>query len=882
MKLYPPAIEGTIPAFYENRITVPFVMNKTVNKNSVGGFILLIKTAHSNKLLGSLSVNENPLSNPNWNLDIGWVKFDFNNDSNLFNKIKVGNYYKLQLAYIHSSGTIGYYSTVGVVKYTTKPSVIIGNLEDVELNTVELNMNQDSYVGVYSQEGQDITEKVYNYCFDIYDNDGNLYETSGKLLHNSFEDETAYYSRDIYTPKRSFLINKIYHIKYTVYTTNGLEVSSQKYRIIQKESIDPEIKAEIITVMDRENGYVKVSLQGAKDQYGVEQAVTGSLIIRRACSKDDYGEWDTVIKFKLNGQCPSRWVWKDFTVEQGYSYKYALQQFNEKGLYSNRIESDPVLASFEDAFLFDGKRQLKIKYNPKISSFKTNILQSKIDTIGGKYPFIFRNGSVSYKEFPISGLISYHMDEQFLFIDKEDLMIDFPETNLSDKNIASERVFKQEVLNWLNNGETKLFRSPTEGNFLVKLLNVSLSPNDTTGRMLHTFNCTAYETDDYNYETLLSKGFIEIASLDDTATRWETIQLPIIENGKILSRPKETELLHESQVPATSLKIEGVDPGTQFILSDGKTESIIAVGVTGTYNIDIGLGMEIYSLKTYSEKIYSGQISYSFKSKATNVFDFISDITIEDIPIKQFMGGKDILKEINNVKTNLSRFNFMHFQKRNVQTIYTNDEKHYYFDKELRKWINEENYKYDPNNIYLIIVIQQNTEIKKYADGHPNNRIDEYSNAFVLNGASIDLTEKETYFIKNPPEKIDSFILGNGLSLECAYQTRTKHYKFEEFYQEIIDAYTEYITTYNNYKELLHYGPEEILENDEYIEIINIDDSGYKFIQYKDNYFEELNSLYNNLYGKNITINGKSYDLYEYYIYKVTEYLAIEEENKGE
>jgi len=58
-------------------------------------------------------------------------------------------------------------------------------------------------------------------------------------------------------------------------------------------------------------------------------------------------------------------------------------------------------------FLFDGTRQLKIQYNPKVSSFKNDILESKIDTIGSKYPFFFRNGHVHYKEFPISGLISY-------------------------------------------------------------------------------------------------------------------------------------------------------------------------------------------------------------------------------------------------------------------------------------------------------------------------------------------------------------------------------------------------------------------------------------------------------------------------------------------
>ena len=43
------------------------------------------------------------------------------------------------------------------------------------------------------------------------------------------------------------------------------------------------------------------------------------------------------------------------------------------------------------------------------------LLESKVDTIGSKHPFIFRNGNVGYKEFPISGLISYLSDENDLF-----------------------------------------------------------------------------------------------------------------------------------------------------------------------------------------------------------------------------------------------------------------------------------------------------------------------------------------------------------------------------------------------------------------------------------------------------------------------------------
>jgi hypothetical protein len=76
----------------------------------------------------------------------------------------------------------------------------------------------------------------------------------------------------------------------------------------------------------------------------------------------------------------------------------------------------------------------------------------------------------------------------------------------------SERYFKLAVLAWLTNGEVKLFRSPGEGNYLVRLLNTSLTPNDTLGRMLHTFNTTAYEIADLTYENLLYYKLINVAN----------------------------------------------------------------------------------------------------------------------------------------------------------------------------------------------------------------------------------------------------------------------------------------------------------------------------------------------------------------------------------
>jgi len=84
-------------------------------------------------------------------------------------------------------------------------------------------------------------------------------------------------------------------------------------------------------------------------------------------------------------------------------------------------------------------------------------------------------------------------------------------TQLTTDNFKKERDFKLEVLEWLHNGRPKLFRSPGEGNYIVRLMNISMSPNDTLSRMLHTFTSTAYEIDNYTFANLKDYGFLNIA-----------------------------------------------------------------------------------------------------------------------------------------------------------------------------------------------------------------------------------------------------------------------------------------------------------------------------------------------------------------------------------
>ena len=601
--------------------------------------------------------------------------------------LKPGLYYKVQLAYIDKNNDIGQYSTVGIVKYTTKPKVGIEGLSSSSINTTWHN-----YVGYYTQQVNNIigdtTERAYSYQFDFYDEDHNLIESSGTLLHNSSNDANNYYSSDEYYFSRSFDIEQIYYVQYTVTTQNGLVLSTPEYAVMEKYSKALALDATLEATLNYDNGYVDIWLQGNKNGNGYEENASGSYIFARATKEEDdkYTVWEKIFDFTLMNEKPTQRLWRDYTIEQGKTYKYSLQQFNKFGVFSSRLSSNEVFADFEDMFLADGKRQLKIRFNPKVSSFKNDILEQKIDTIGSKYPFIFRNGNVYYKEFPISGLISQLMDEEELFFnwdtpksssrqdtawfDKnnqkfiygytQDINVNSPEreplfrendktinlkTNLTSNNIYDERQFKLEVLQWLNNGEPKIFRSPTEGNYIVRLLNVSLSPNDTLGRMLHTFQCTAYEVDDFKYSTLQTYNFLQNSRIENKPLMWETQTFFKNEDGTVV-------FLHPKiSVGITSFKLEECQPGEIFFFKpkDGNEEKIV-IGATGQYIMSYPTELDYF--KVPDETNSYGQITYSFYGEPYNDFDDITKIEVKDILCQEFIGpdvnNYNILSKITN------------------------------------------------------------------------------------------------------------------------------------------------------------------------------------------------------------------------------------------
>lgn len=573
-KLKPPYIENILTPFTIENDTatfrIPFTLSRSVHKSEVSGVAIIIKNAINNKEIINMPIsnlkNEALFNGDKNNDNFGILNFSINIKSlnNVQNWFISGYHYKIQIALINNINEIGFYSSVGIAKCIEKP--IISFAKDVDENGKYITTPQYEYT--VNCELREPSEKIATYKFDLIEKsekiksnsvneisytDKEIIFSTGWKTHNTANDiENT--SQDTCYLTRILDFSKKYLLKYSMITINGYEDSSTVY-FEPVDSINVSFKNYLLVAEpDYENGTIIVKFN-RKDITQPFTPLTYNFVLLRASEEDNYSSWTRLSDigtetekgdFELQDALlvgDSMILWEDFTVEHGISYKYALQAYNSFNFFSNRIESNlqevvtetglpaynedgillynsvPTKIYFNDMYLSDGVRQLRIQFNPKVSSFKNTILETKVDTIGSQYPFFFRNGTVNYKEFPLSGLISLLMDphDKFkvgLYNIKTGVgisQLNGTNTDLTDDNIKNERKFKLEVLDWLTNGEPKIFRSPTEGNYLVRLMNTSLSPNDTLGRMLHTFSCTAYEMDAYTMENLDKYGFINFS-----------------------------------------------------------------------------------------------------------------------------------------------------------------------------------------------------------------------------------------------------------------------------------------------------------------------------------------------------------------------------------
>lgn len=525
-----------------------------------------------------------------------------------------------------SMGAVSEWSNIMIVKALEQPIVQIANESGIEAATSPIFYGSVSMPEINNE----IVDKVK---YDIYEGNEFL-ESSNWVMYTGGSNSHRF--------KQKLEEGKSYFVYFSIHTLNDYKQTSLPYRF---RIIDTALNqltgitfaADATKSNCGESGHIGLYL-------GFDEAKSGIFVISRTSEKSNYSVWEDikVLRYYRDIAFDEVLVHKDFLVEDGIKYKYAIQQEVFDGTRSISIETNPVSVDYENVYLSDGKHQLNLMYDTKLTSFKKTVLASKQDSLGSAYPIILRNGAAYYAEFPISGLISlnqdlgettflekkviyddagkpieyqYYFDDELLFSLEEEYILNLPRK----EQIRLEKIFRDKVESFLNDGGYKIYRSSTEGNFIITLMNISLTPQQSLGRMIYSFSATAYEVAPFDFEFLKQMGMLDLTTEEKDAKEViyennvgqltnsnEDVADKIAEEIEVLEKPEGYSNYYYTLSEITSIT---VSTERNITLEVNGVEHLILSNRVYTLN---SKEVEINSVKIKDDNADGTEIQYSY------------------------------------------------------------------------------------------------------------------------------------------------------------------------------------------------------------------------------------------------------------------------------
>ena len=317
-----------------------------------------------------------------------------------------------------------------------------------------------------------------------------------------------------------------YWVYITIETKNGYQEIKKVPFSVAVYSTDV-VPGDITLQINEDEGYAEVAVVGNASDMIL------NLTLRRSSSKSNFTIWEDIANTEVVNEALD-WHYCDFTIESGVFYRYGVQTRDNRGRRGMLKLSNIEMGEFDDAFLVESgeslsnAKQLKLRYDFKISNFTRTVAESKTDTIGSQFPFVRRNGNMYYRTLQCTGLITAFMDGAHLFTNKAKLYnnnqnryneIRQPiEEATNSYDYTYEREFRKAVEEFLHNGKVKLFKSLQEGNILVKVMTVSLTPKQELGRLLYEFSATLVEVDEPTILNFDHYGLLHIGTYNSNIT----------------------------------------------------------------------------------------------------------------------------------------------------------------------------------------------------------------------------------------------------------------------------------------------------------------------------------------------------------------------------
>ena len=547
-QLYPPIVNTYMPAFIPTEAggcKIYFSLSQYNTETEIKGVQVIVNSQKNNQSV----VNNNTYP-------MGVIRKSLNKDDKGYYIIiysgadvpfTIDNYYKVQLrfdnvedsviapnaAWINSNlDNFSEWSTVCLIKPISEPQLILTNQVKEEevftLTSSTLTIAGKLVFNSYPEEDETLRnyKMILRKISDTQLLEGEIIEESDVIYIQPNGPQNTF----TYTFKTALEDKMQYSVEIFYTTRNFYQPSSQQLFNIKVDlQQQGETDISILVIPDIDFGRNKIVLYSDQN---IDN--TGIYYISRSDQRSDFTQWEdihqinneliasvTVLKTKNDiahslfehienndNSITAQYIWFDNTCELGQFYKYRVQKEID-GLRTNPKYSEKIINDSDQIILTHNDSVLNITYNSSISSIKHVIMESKTDTLGGVYPIIRRNGNVKYKQFGISGLITVLQDNKEAFILKDNLYnnnnnkIDYQ--NYNDKhnisiynNYILEKKFRDKVIEFLEDGQPKLFKSLTEGNIIVRLMDVSLSPQTQLNNYIYSFNATAIEIDDIN------------------------------------------------------------------------------------------------------------------------------------------------------------------------------------------------------------------------------------------------------------------------------------------------------------------------------------------------------------------------------------------------
>ena len=538
--LYPPVVPDIASAFVENFCNIYFSIPQYNSETDFQKNCLQITLVNQKTNISALDPNKYPagVKLASFYLDSS-KKGDYNYYTTIYSSdlkdsiFTTNQFYKIQLRFTatgvnvpetaterwlsENKNLFSEWSKVCLIKQIEKPRIIINGFNNETQNgneKVTLTNPTLDIIGRLQTNGEEYLQSYNIKVYNSNDLTTPIYQ-SGEIYTNSYNPNEFYYEGNY-----ELVDGEEYTLKFT-YVTNNLYTESIKYNfIIVQQGID-KIDANIYATPEEDKGRIKIQI--LSDDLS-NKIFIGNLVIRRTSSKSNFHRWEDVNVVPYVTESKIDYTWYDRTVESGVWYKYCAQKQNSRGYRGAIIQIDqPVMCLFDDIFITTGDKQLKIMFNPSLSEFKYNVTESQQTTIGAKYPYINRNSANYFRSFPIGGLISSFVDttdwydphfqdgefknnkdELGLFTTKSEiygsnkqLYNNYNQNHgiTSYNDYIYEKEFRQKVYDFLYKHDVKLFRSTTEGNILIKLMNIDFQPVESLGRRLYSFTANAVEVD---------------------------------------------------------------------------------------------------------------------------------------------------------------------------------------------------------------------------------------------------------------------------------------------------------------------------------------------------------------------------------------------------